>query len=139
MVKGLQKTLLELGKYGCYFLSVVKAAEQDRGGDCPILPSFFDMKKRGFIGNDCYMLHPDRVLSALTGKPYTVRRESKDYKAKAGEIEILRYEWRGEGGVSAHFVLGDGYGRIAYDPLAGSYTVQNGLLESKRIFTPVKK
>lgn len=139
MVKGLQKTLLELGKYGCYFLSVVKAAERDRGRDCPILPAFFDMKKRGFIGNDCYMLHPDRVLSTLTGKPYTVRRESKDYKAEAGEIEILRFEWRGEGGVSAHFVLGDGNGRVAYDPLDGANTVKNGTVESKRIFTPAKR
>ena len=139
MVKGLQKTLLELGNYGCYFLSLVEAAERDTGRDYPILSTFLDMKKRGFIGNECYIIFPEKILSMLTGKDYTVRRESKDYKSKAGEIEILRYEWRGEGGVSAHFVLGDGNGRVAYDPLDGANTVKNGTVESKRIFTPVKK
>lgn len=138
MIKGMQKILLELGNYGCYFLSIVEAAERRSGKEYSILPIFLEMKKKGFIGKDSYIFFPDKILSALTGKPYTIRHERKDYKAKAGEIEILRYEWRYKDNVSAHFVLGDGYGRIAYDPLAGSYTVQNGLLESKRIFTPVK-
>ena len=139
MIKGMQKILLELGNYGCYFLSIVEAAERKSGKEYSILPIFLEMKKKGFIGKDSYIFFPDKILSALTGKPYTIRHERKDYKPKAGEIEILRYEWRGEGGVSAHFVLGDGNGRVAYDPLDGANTVKNGTVESKPIFTPAKR
>lgn len=139
MIKGMQKILLELGNYGCYFLSIVEAAERRSGKEYSILPIFLEMKKKGFIGKDSYIFFPDKILSALTGKSYTIRHERKDYKPKAGEIEILRYEWRGEGGVSAHFVLGDGNGCVAYDPLDGANTVKNGTVESKRIFTPAKR
>ncbi|MGP1459157.1 MAG: DUF261 family protein [Treponema sp.] len=138
MNKGMQKTALEIGRYGCYFLSIVEAAEKKTGKSFPILPTFLDMKKRGYIGEDSYVLAPDRIMSELTGKAYAVRHESRSYKAKDGEIEILRYEWRRKGETSAHFVLGDGSGRVAFDPLDGANTVKNGVIESKRIFTPLR-
>ena len=138
MTKGMQKTALEIGRYGCYFLSIVEAAERETGKNFPIMSTFLDMSKRGYIGEDSYILAPDRIMTELTGKAYAVRHESKSYKAKAGEIEILRYEWRRKGDVSAHFVLGDGNGRVAFDPLDGANTVKNGVVESKRIFTPHK-
>lgn len=138
MIKGMQKTALEIGKYGCYFLSIVEAAERKTGNYMPIMSTFLDMKRRGYIGEESYILAPDKILTMLTGKAYTVRHEAKDYRAKEGEIEILRYEWRRKGEVSAHFVLGDGKGRVAYDPLDGANTVKNGVVESKRIFTPHK-
>lgn len=138
MIKGMQKMALEIGKYGCYFLSIVEAAERETGKNFPIMSTFLDMGKRGYIGEDSYILAPDRIMTALTGKAYAVRHEAKDYRAKEGEIEILRYEWRKKGEVSAHFVLGDGNGRVAYDPLDGANTVKNGAVESKRIFTPLK-
>ena len=138
MTKGMQKTALEIGRYGCYFLSIVEAAERKTGNYILVVPTFLDMKKRGYIGEDCYILAPDRIMTELTGKAYTVRHEVKDYRAKEGEIEILHYEWRKKGEVSAHFVLGDGNGRVAFDPLDGANTVKNGVVESKRIFVPMR-
>lgn len=138
MTKGMQKTALEIGNYGCYFLSMLEAAEKITQKPRAVLPTFLDMKKRGYIGKDCYILSPDKIFSELTGKTYKVRHEAKEYKSKEGEVEILRFKWSNGGKVLTHFVFGDGNGGVAYDPLDGANTVKYGVLESKRIFTPVK-
>lgn len=133
-MKAIQTICREIGEYGCYFLSIIRAAEKRTGQSVNPIAAYCDMQAKGYLGAHCFMEKPDAMLSELAGAPFSVRRESKFYRAKGGEIEVLRYEWKHGG----HFVLGDGRGQVAYDPLGESNTVKYGTLESKRIFSPRK-
>lgn len=139
MKNPIQAICREIGESGCYFLSIVRAAEERTGKTINPVAAYIEMKKKKHLGAECFVAQPDSILSELTGIRFSVRHESKDYKAKDGEVEVLRFAWKKSGGgVSMHFVLGDGCGRVAYDPLGDSYTVKHGALDSKRIFTPCK-
>lgn len=132
-----QKTLLKIGKNGCYFLSVGHLAGYIR----QMLPEwdernliflmFKDAVSKGWCDENCYMLRPDELLEVLIADggnvSVKVRHESADYVKKDNEYEILRYELPGGGG---HFICGEDN----YDPL-GLTEKERGKLVSKRIFT----
>ena len=79
----------------------------------------------------CFINSPDTLLRIL-GWPakYTGVHEGPEYECKDDEVEILRFEL----GNQSHFVVGDGNGRVTYDPMGVSKTVAEGRLVSKRIF-----
>lgn len=125
-----QKVMKTLGEYGCYFLSLVKYAENLTGKRIDAVAAYISALEKGWTNGNALMLNPAAILSEMTGIGFGVKKTEADYKASSGEVEILMYE----SGNYTHFVLGDGIGGIAYDPLGeNSFTVRNGRLSSKRI------
>jgi hypothetical protein len=128
----------QIGKYGCYFLSVIRAAEKIVGRRIDAIAVYEDIVKRGWMGPDCYMHRPNEILAYLVGGTWHVQHQSRLYKPKEGEIVILRYERKDPAGAWAHFVLAAPDGQtVEYDPYGDSKTVRDGELISKRVFTRI--
>jgi hypothetical protein len=125
-----QKLMKTLGEYGCYFLSLIHLAEELTGKRIDAIDAFLYARQQKWIEDDCTMLAPDSVLSRFAGAVFAVAKEDAGYSAKDGEYEVLQFQ----NGTFKHFVLGDGHGRVAYDPLGDSNTVAKGVVIGKRIF-----
>ena len=118
-----------LGESGCYFLSLLHIA----GRDNDAIGLYKQAVATGVIGEDCFVQAPDRLLSLAAGGAWSVRHEAAGYVPAKDEIEILRFERAATTRTYAHFVVGDGRGHCAWDPLDTSQTVAGGVLASKRI------
>jgi hypothetical protein len=126
-----QRIMERIGKDGCYFLCLVRLAEEIIGDRIDAIDVYLFAVDRQWMDQDCFMVQPNRVLEHMTGVRWSVRKQDKTYQTQPGEKEVLRYE-RTQGRVTyAHFVLPD------YDPYGDSLTVRNGRLVSKRIFARV--
>ena len=124
-----QEVCKALGESGCYFISLLKVV----GREDDAIRLFRQALGQGLIDEDCYVRNPSGLLSLAVGGAWTVRHESASYVPKGDEKEILRFERKVPLKTFAHFVVGDGSGKVAYDPLGKSMTVQSGTLQSKRI------
>jgi hypothetical protein len=124
-----QEVMVNLGKYGCYFLSIVHIAEEITEKRIDAIVAYLDGLKQQLIEKDCTVLNPAELLFALTGDHYAVTKETAGYKTAANELEILVFK-----ADCTHFVVGDGTGKVAYDPLGASNTVKYGVMIEKRIF-----
>lgn len=145
MIDRPQRAASAIGKTGCYFLSICYLS-----GDRDINPldAYAKALGEGILAEDCTVLDAGKLLSRLSGMRWTCLKAgaghelSLDYQLKAGEREILRYERPPLPGDTAstdraHFVVGDGQCRIAWDPYGDSLTVKNGHLASRRIFRQI--
>lgn len=128
---GDQVACYNLGKAGCYFLAILHAF----GGTDGALGWYYSAIDQKMLQPDGLVLDAGKLASALSGTKWVCHKEPIEYKAKPGEIEILRYQVDRTGGSSTHFVNGDGLGGLAHDPWPGSLTVKDGYLAGKRIFT----
>lgn len=131
-----QKIMRTLGEYGCYFLSIIYIAEQITRKRVDAVEEFERAMEAGSLDDEATVLRPDEILSHLTGRECSVRKEGGGYRARDDEREILVFRDK-----YTHFVVGNGRplvgeGRqnVVYDPLGDSSTVRNGSVESKRIF-----
>jgi len=122
-----------LGDYGCYFLSLLHLVKSDYGA-ITLYRLALDKK---YIDPDCYVRDPGAVLRLAAGEKWEVRHEPANYIPWENEFEILRFERKTTGTTYSHFVVGDGRGGVAYDPLGKSRTVAEGKLVSKRIVRKV--
>lgn len=123
-----QKVMEIIGREGCYFLCLVRIAEEITGSRIDAIAVYLFAVARKFMDQTCYLVDPCKILEHMTGQKWTVTKEDRTYKAQPGEKEVLRYE-RTEGRTTnAHFVLPD------YDPYGDSATLRNGRMVSKRIF-----
>jgi hypothetical protein len=129
-IESRQRIMKTIGEYGCYFLSLVHLSEELTGKRIDAIEAFLYARQQKWIDDDCSMIAPDSVLSRLAGKSFAVTKEDASYRAKEGEYEILQFQ----NGAFKHFVLGDGTGRVSYDPLGDSNTVAKGTIIGKRIF-----
>lgn len=123
-----------LGRYGCYFLSILHAAEKVTGKYIDAFAAFMLAMDKGYVKEDCFVTNPAELLIWLTGEKWTMTKEAAGFVCVDAEVEILRYEWQETTELHGHFVVGDGDGGIEYDPYGESLTVKNGKLVSKRIF-----
>jgi len=73
------------------------------------------------------------LLSLVAGGKWAVSHQAAQYITRSDELEILRFERKAAMKTYAHFVVGDGRGQVAYDPLDNAQTVAAGTLASKRI------
>ena len=151
-----------INAWGCFFCSILEKVEKHSGYHFSIsdITGIYLMGIRyGFIQKEvfdnegkpkdgCDII--DKVelynlaanICSLKTKCVGYRKESKDYKLKPGEEEILELKRNGYHGV--HFVSGNGnYGvplksEIEYDPIeGGSRCAREGWIESKRILVIV--
>ena len=127
-----------MGAGGCYLLSLIDIAEDLIKREIDVFRVYADAVAEKWMTEDCYLERPARILTELSGEPWDIRKEGPEYLCKPGEYEILRYEREiktpGKTVTIAHFVRGDGKGKVLYDPYEGSRTVRDGHLVSKRIF-----
>ena len=149
-----------INKWGCFFCSILEKVEKHSGyhfaySDITgiyltcirhklIQQEVFD--KNGKPLDGCDILDKVGVYNTaanmlnLNTKCLSYREETKEYKLKSGEDEILELKRNGYHG--SHFVSGNGnYGvplksEIEFDPIeGGSNCARDGWIESKRIFT----
>jgi len=133
-----QKDLEKIAAEGCYFLSMVRAAEDLTSEYIDPYGTYLKAVALHYMGDDCYVTDPQALMELMTGKKWATYKEGKSYQSLAGDIEILRFERVDTTKTWAHFVLGDGSGNVVYDPYGDSKTVRSGALVSKRIFRRVK-
>lgn len=131
-----QKDFERIGKDGCYFLSVIRAAERVTGTYIDAYDAYVRSLAANYMDEECYLTYPERILGMLTKRNYSVRHEARNYAAKEGEIVVLRFERSVGRTTIAHFVLAGEDGTIEYDPYGVSETVHSGSLISKRVFAP---
>ncbi len=129
-----QKIMETLGKSGCYFLAIVHLAEDIMKRTFDALQVFLAAIKLGYVKEDCFITMPEKMLEMLTENRWTVMKADKDAPIIGGSYEILRFERTDPSGTYPHFVVGDGMGKVAWDPYGDSRTVREGKLISKRIF-----
>ena len=129
-----------INKYGCYFFCIlflgVKYTKYPLSTG-KILDLYLLSVDSGYMDDECYIEDPDGIfflLGLLT--KYTGKHESRYYSCGRRDIEILKYE-RKDG--SPHFVVGNRYGKVAFDPMGTSKAVRDGYLQSKRIFRLVDR
>lgn len=125
-----------VGRYGCYFLSILKLAEMaaDITEGIDALRAYKKCLDLDLIEDDCYVRKPADIIFLYTGQEYEVFHAPADYETPMGQLEIVRYEWPRTMETLSHFAVGDGMGGVGWDPLGSSQTVQYGRLVSKRIF-----
>jgi hypothetical protein len=129
-----QKIMLDLGEGGCYILSMIHLAEDLHGGRrIDAVEKFLDLVQAGIVQENGFINEPTLVMKVLYGGRWAYRKEGPDYEPSSIEFEILRFERPTPKMIYSHFVLGDGTGRVKYDPLGSSKTVAEGRLISKRI------
>jgi len=128
-----QKIMLTLGEGGCYFLSMVRLAEDLLGKRIDAVLEFQKCVAMNLCREDCYIYDPAAIMHQLYGGDWRARKEDADYEPIDGEFEILRFERSTPARIYSHFVLGSNKGEVEYDPLGNSNTVAHGQLVSKRI------
>ena len=137
MTEARQKVMAKIGKDGCYFLSIVRAAERITGRRIDAVLVYLNAIDRKWMEYDCYVVDPAALLESLTDKRWKVRHDSVMHRPDQNEIMIMRYEYHATGITYSHFVLCDQTGQLEYDPYGASSTVRDGKPVSSRIFSHV--
>jgi hypothetical protein len=141
MTFGAQKIAKALGDSGCYFLSLMQVAEGISSAYLGPIHEAAEAIENGTLGPDCFVKDASAIMSSLTRQRFEVVKAGPghslplDYILATGEREILRFERADPAGGEpiAHFVVGDGSGKVAWDPWPNSQTVALGALISRRI------
>lgn len=123
MRAGIQKTLENIGKYGCGFLCLchIMGVHEDE-----VLDRYFEALDRGYIDRECYVKDWGKLATFLCPSWHIIRCEKSNLKDKKA-IFYLEY-WYNPRTKLHHFKLPD------YDPLGVSVTVNEGMIESYRNF-----
>ena len=136
--RGVQNDFAAIGKDGCYFLSIVAAAERELGKALDVYAAYKALLARKLIEEDCYINDPAGIMAYLCGGTWAWLKKDDTYQQKPGEVVILRFA-RNEGMTEiAHFVLAGSDGTVEYDPWRNSLTVRSGKLVSKRVIRRIK-
>jgi hypothetical protein len=134
VIKYPQSFFADAGHWACYALSILHLAELVTGREHDPLACLEEGVKRGWIKyaapgdtNNFFVLAPDKFLSWMAGRPFSVRVEPAGYVPAPGEYAVDYWEYSGAG----HFVCADGW-----NPLAASVCVAKGKVTSRRVFAP---
>jgi len=121
--------------WGCYFASICALDEQVYGKPYTIgeiLRIWFKNWTENDLDIESAVNDPQGLLDDLSGKLEYVGKRGPDYTCQPGEYEILVFY--NDRTAYTHFVLGDGHGRSAWDPILNSVTAREGRVVGKRIF-----
>lgn len=132
MMQTIAKTI---GEKGCYYFSILHIikSEEEALSFYNTLTAWRPGRDKPIMDKDCFINDPAALLKLVDGGEWDIRYEPAEYMPVDGEFEILRFERVITGATLSHFVVGDGKGKVAYDPLGNSQTVRLGKLVSKRI------
>lgn len=123
MTEGIQKTLENIGKYGCGLLSV---CHHFGVSDLETMLYYNICKKQGIIDADCYVNDWGKLATFIDPDDNKYRVEKSNLKDKKAAFYI-EY-WYNPRTKLHHFKLKD------WDPLGDSVTVKEGMIESYRNF-----
>ena len=125
-----------VGNYGCYALCIVQLAREINQCEFDDIASIQKGIKAGYIDFDpndydspdnFFVRYPDRFLSLLTDKSFTVTKEPATYRPKYGDYVV---EWWSKDGKTGHFaMLKRGFNSLQY-----SSNVDKGKIYSYRVF-----
>jgi len=126
-----------INKYGCYFMSILFLANKFKGvklSTVSILRYWRECIDKGYmLENDelhSFIVSAEKIFLHLGLKvKYTNKHEASDRNCSKQEIEILCLQ--NNRGLK-HFVVGDGKGHIAYNPMGRDNPTYS--VRSKRIF-----
>ena len=123
MKEGIQKTLENIGKYGCGFLCLchVMGVHED-----DIVARYYEAVEKGFIDRECFVKDWSRLATWLCPTWHTVKCEISNLKDRKATF-CIEY-WYNPKTKLHHFKLPD------WDPLGESVTVKQGMIESYRNF-----
>jgi hypothetical protein len=135
---GIQTFFQEAGQAACYALSIIKIAERITGQIIDPFAALVDGIEKRHIrynwnnqddGDNFFVADPAALLSALTGRPVTVRKKTNINRGPAPREYIVQcWERQAVGKTITHFRLPD------WDSLKDSLTVKNGRVTSLRVF-----
>lgn len=123
--RGIQRDFEKIGAEGCYFLSILASIPKN----IDVYQAYTECIKDGLIKDNCFVNDPAAILERYWGGKWVVTKVGPDAQCPENGIEYLYFERPGHG----HFVVGDGYGGVLYDPYGESKTVLVGKMKSKRI------
>lgn len=121
-----------VGKWGCYATSLYNLVERETGNirsKTSVFLLFANAIKANWLDGECTVLAPDQFMQSMGSRYRFSAKTSASYVCKPDEAEILMFVKPGH----THFVLGDGQGKIAYDPLTDHDMTPYKLTE-KRIY-----
>lgn len=143
MIAAVQCVAAFIGKWGCYFLCILRLAEKYLGKLLDPFHFYILAVHGRYMRENCYLDDPAGFLSSLVGGRWIVLKAGDGadsagrpydlplvYELKPGELAIERWQVPGED--EGHFILPDGW-----DPYGASRTVRDGGLVSKRIFRKI--
>lgn len=132
--KGLDKKVENIYKYGCYFLDLLFVSKYQEPTFEEIIKSYDTFIIKGWMDEECYIKDPCAILNYLTGKKYSV---TKDSVFDSSAACIIGYYYNPNTNLH-HFVVMDKYNRVRWDSIEDSNTVKNGFVESYRLFKEIK-
>lgn len=131
----------KIAEYGCYFMSLCYAgfnevAEKKRELlYSEILSNYENFVEADIMDKDCFVKDPCAILSYYTGNEWEVKK-SFEFDPNADIAIALWYNKRTG---FHHFVLMYLDGTVQWDPIYKSKTVEEGVIESWRLFYKGKK
>lgn len=122
----------EINQYGCYLMSILFLANKHAKTllSTDIIENIADaLIGMGHMSKTCFINSSENIFKSLgLNVKYNNRHDPISYMCKYNEIEILCLNVSSG---TKHFVVGDGMGNIAYDPMG---TSKVNFVESKRVF-----
>ena len=125
-----QKICKILGESGCYFFCLLHCV----GGCDDAISIYKKAVDIGWMDEDCYVKDPCAILRYLTGKKYSLVKDT----VLDPSANIIIGLWHNPTTNHHHFVVMDSNNNVTYDPLGESITVRDGALESYRSFYECK-
>lgn len=125
-----QKICRILGESGCYFFCLLHSV----GKENDALNIYKKAVDIGWMDEDCYIKDPCAILKYLTGKSYTVVKDT----ALDPNANIIIGLWHNPATNFHHFVIMDSNNNVVWDSLGHSITVADGSIESYRNFYECK-
>lgn len=123
--------------YGCYFMSLLYV-RNTYYSEIPTIDELFmyydTFIERGWMDFDCYVKDPCAILNYLTGKKYSVKKDT----ALDPSANIIIGRWYNPNTNHSHFVVMDSNNNVVWDSLGYSTTVADGYIKSYRLFYECK-
>ena len=133
-LKGLSSKVEKIYEYGCYFLDLLFISKYQEPTFEEIIKSYDTFIEKGWMDEECFVKDPCAILAYLTGKKYSV---TKDSVFDSSAAHIIGYYYNPNTNLH-HFVVMDKYNAVRWDSIEDSYTVKNGFIESYRLFKEIK-
>lgn len=136
-LKKVSEATKQIYDYGCYFLSLLYVSNipySEPANLDEILMYYDTFVSKGWMDPDCYVKDPCSILRYLTGKTYTVKKDT----VLDPNANIIIGLWHNPTTNLRHFVVMNSKNNVVWDSLGHSTTVADGYIESYRNFYECK-
>ena len=133
-LKGLDKKVKEIYDYGCYFLDLLYIAFGREPTLEEMLKYYDTFLQKVWIDSECFVANPTAILEYLTGKKYSIK---KDSVLDTSASHIIGNFYNPNTSLH-HFVVMGKDNKVRWDSIEDSNTVKNGFVESYRLFKEIK-